>query len=111
MKKLIFLGACLVALASQPVMAQAGGADVVVVRLKEYDTSVHLAITYGDGKTEFLKFDSGESDKRLMTSAENYHGILLKLYKAGYTLQSTFSATPSASGTFTTLVFVKAPKP
>jgi hypothetical protein len=111
MKKLLLLGACLLALSVQPAMAQMTNPEMVVVRLHEYDTSVHLAITHGEGKTEFLKFDSGVTEKRLTASAEGYHRVLLKLYQEGYVLQSTFSAAPTASGTFTTLLFVKAPKP
>ena len=111
MKKLLLLCACLLALSVNPVLSHAGDPQMVVVRLHEYDTSVHLAITHGDGQTEFLKFDSGITEKRLMASAEGYHRVLLKLYQEGYVLQSTFSAAPTASGTFTTLLFVKAPKP
>jgi hypothetical protein len=111
MKQLLFLGACLVALNGNPVKAQTTTPDIVVVRLHEYDTSVHLAVTHGDGKTEHLKFDSGVTEKRLMASAEGYHRVLLKLYQDGYALQSTFSAAPTSAGTFTTLVFVKTPKP
>ena len=51
MKKLLFLGACLVALASQPVMAQTGNAEVVVVRLEESLRRVYVSVTRADGKS------------------------------------------------------------
>ncbi|MFD2721332.1 hypothetical protein ACFST9_21635 [Hymenobacter monticola] len=111
MKKLLFLGACLWALSVNPVLAQTATPDIAVVRVHEYDTSTQLALTYGEGKTEILKFDNGVRDKSLMASAEGCHRLMLKLYQAGYTLQSTFSGTPTASSTVTTLVFVRAPKP
>jgi hypothetical protein len=48
MKKLLFLGACLVALASQPVMAQTGGStdvDVTVVRVTASYVRTHVTVT------------------------------------------------------------------
>jgi hypothetical protein len=52
MKKLLFLGACLVALASSPAMAQTGEADVVIVKISEGYSSLHIAIVHGTGKPE-----------------------------------------------------------
>jgi hypothetical protein len=55
MKKLLFLGACLVALASQPVMAQTGGADVVVVQVSFGLGAGQILISHGGGKTEVVE--------------------------------------------------------
>jgi hypothetical protein len=102
MKKLLFLGACLVALASQPVMAQVGGADVVVVRV--VDTGGRLVIGYPDGKTEEVSFTSNYSSKGLAESAVQLQKAIASLYQKGYSLKSTFSG---AGGAVSTLIFVK----
>ena len=91
MKKLIFLGACLVALASQPVAAQTGEAEVLVVRITEYVTTVHVSVTRGEGRSEQWKFDSGDRGQRLDVSGQGYQKLLADLYKQGFHLQSTFS--------------------
>lgn len=103
MKKLLFLGACLVALASQPVVAQTSGPEVVVVRVFDAGINVHLAINRGKGKTELVTFSSGANDKHLAEAAEGYQQALFKLYQEGYTLKSTFTTSDRLS----TLVFVK----
>jgi hypothetical protein len=103
MKKLLFLGACLVALASQPVMAQTGGVDVVVVRVFDNGSSVNLVINRGPGKSEKVFFGSGGNDKHLADTAEAYQQLIAKLHQEGYGLKSTF---PAVNG-LATLVFVK----
>jgi hypothetical protein len=103
MQKLLFLGSCLVALASQPVMAQTGGPDVVVVRVYDAGANVELAISRGNGQVEMIKFNSGVSDKHLKEAAEGYQQALAKLYQEGYSLKSTFTTSENLS----TLVFVK----
>jgi hypothetical protein len=103
MKKLIFLGACLVALASQPVMAQTGEPQVIIVRVYDAGGNVELAVSRGNGKPELLKFDAGIRDKDLLAAAEGYQQALAKLYQEGYTLKSTFTTSERLS----TLVFVK----
>lgn len=105
MRKLLFLSACLLALAARPVMAQTASPEIVVVRVYEYPTKVHLVLTRGEGKSEVVEFDSGASDKRLSTSGEGYYKVVNKLYQEGYALHSTFSG---AQG-YTTLLFVKKP--
>jgi basic membrane lipoprotein Med (substrate-binding protein (PBP1-ABC) superfamily) len=103
MKKLLFLGACLVALASQPLMAQTGGSNVVVVRVHDSGVNIELVINRGKGQSELIKFNSGVSDKHLQEAAEGYQQALAKLYQEGYSLKSTFTSTERLS----TLVFVK----
>jgi hypothetical protein len=93
MKKLLFLGACLVALASQPVKAQTTRPNVVVVQV--YYTGMsgiqHIAITRGEGQTEDIEikgtFPNGSDHK----AAEAYQRVVEKLFSEGYTLKSTFS--------------------
>lgn len=107
MKKLLFLGACLVALASQPVMAQTGNAEVVVVRLEESLRRVYVSVTRADGKSEQLEFESGSGNNGLDNSGQGYQKLIAGLYQQGYRLQSTFSSTLSATADRTTLIFVK----
>jgi hypothetical protein len=110
MKKLLFLGACLVALASSPVMAQTGGADVVVVRVNEGSAAVGsncLIVVRGKGKSEKIAFPTeqqiaGPSAQALTTSGEIMQGVFAKLHQQGYTLKSTFG-----HGSTTTLIFAK----
>jgi hypothetical protein len=105
MKKLLFLGACLVALASQPVKAQAAGPQVVVVRVNDGGgLGSHLVIIRGEGKREELDFATGISTKALGASGEVMQQVFTKLYQEGYTLKSTFGG---GQGFTSTLVFVK----
>jgi hypothetical protein len=104
MKKLLFLGACLVALASQPVMAQTGGADVVIVKVFEMTGTLRIAISHGEGKTEVVEAVGGGSKKDIVTSSESLHKVIAGLYQQGYSLKSTFDGN---QGVLSTLVFVK----
>lgn len=104
MKKLLFLGACLVALASQPVMAQTGGADVVVVRVYDGSVSGRLVIAHAGGKTEELPFNGSYNSKGLAESGNQLQQVVTTLYQQGYALKSTFS---SSGGVVATLIFVK----
>lgn len=107
MKKLLFLGACLLALASRPAEAQTGGPEVLVVRITEGVRRVNVSITRPDGKSEQLGFENGAFGERLDKSGQGYQKIFATLYQQGYRLQSTFSAEAVASDVRTTLVFVK----
>jgi hypothetical protein len=107
MKKLFFTGACLVALASSPVLAQTGGAELVVVRVLEDPRSIYVSITTPDGQTEDRKLDSGFGTKGLTASSKAFHQLLNEFYQKGYRLQSTFSTVNSTSDSRTTLVLVK----
>jgi hypothetical protein len=108
MKKLLFLGACLVALASSPVMAQTGGTDVVVVRITEEAVTVYVSVTQADGRSEQWKFVNGSTGKRLDESGQGYHKLLAGLYQQGYHLQSTFSGNVGpADVSRVTMIFVK----
>jgi hypothetical protein len=100
MKKLLFLGACLVALASQPTMAQTGGADVVVMQAHFGASAGYIIISRGPGKTEKQEFKT----KNEGAEAEAYQQVIAKLYQEGYTIKSAVS--PGISST-STLVFTK----
>ena len=104
MKKLLFLGACLLALSSSPVRAQTGGSDVVVVRLVDGLPSSQLVIVRGPGQNEQLELPAGIGTKNLISSGEVLQQAVAKLYQEGYTLKSTFS---SKGGSAATLIFTK----
>jgi hypothetical protein len=88
MKRFLFLGACLVALASQPVMAQTGGADVVVVQVSFGVGAGQILISRGEGKTEIVTV---KKNKNEAFESEAYQQVIAKLYQEGYTIKSTFS--------------------
>ncbi|TVT40666.1 hypothetical protein FNT36_14455 [Hymenobacter setariae] len=103
MKKLLFLGACLVALASSPVVAQTGGADVVVVRVYSGNYS-RIVIAREGGKTEVLDFHAGITEKRDKEAATELQQVVSSLYREGYELKSTFSEQNSYTAN---LIFIK----
>ncbi|WP_162549932.1 hypothetical protein [Hymenobacter nivis] len=105
MKKLLFLSACLLALATRPAAAQTPSPDLVVVRMLDNGASVQLVVTRGEGKSEKIEFPSGRTNKRLVASGEGYYKVLSALYREGYVLQSTFSTQQG----YTTLVLGKKP--
>jgi hypothetical protein len=91
MKKLMFLGACLVALASQPVMAQTGTPEVIVVRISETlgIGGIHLVIIRPDGKGESVDVTGvGMTEKKLIESGQAYQRVFAKLYQEGYSLKA-----------------------
>jgi hypothetical protein len=114
MKKLFFLGACLVALASQPVMAQTGGADIVVVKVVEDVGLLHFYIARSGSKPEVREFsgkglkEKGEGNY-VSGQAESTRSLLVELTQQGYTLTTTYSASRSPGVGLTTLVFTKRP--
>jgi hypothetical protein len=100
MKKRVFLGACLMALASQPVKAQTGGlAAVVVVQI--YQSTLNkgrIVVERGVDKPEIVEFKFSPQDEQ----AAAYQHIFAKLAQEGYVLKSTFSV---QGGGATTLGF------
>jgi hypothetical protein len=103
MKNLFFMGACLWALGSTPVLAQTGGSEVVVVRV--YDGNAgKIVIARAGGKTEEIPFNAGYSSKGLAESTSQFQQTIASLYQQGYALKSTFSG---GAGSVATLVFVK----
>jgi hypothetical protein len=100
MKKILFWGACLVALASQPVLAQTSGSEVVVVQVEftGFD-NYRFRISHGEGKTEVYTVKGKDNGL-----AEAVQKQVAQLYQQGYALKGEFRT----NGTPTTLmVFVK----
>jgi hypothetical protein len=88
MKKLFFLGACLVTLFSSPAMAQTGGPEVVVVRFSYEGTArMHAFIARGPGKIEEQQLKGSTSEEAAFCQQ-----VITKLYQEGYTLKAAFSA-------------------
>ena len=109
MKKLLFLGACLVARASAPAKAQTAAAEVVVVRLLDATGRGKLVIARPGGKTEEVELNGGVNSASLKESALTLQQVITNLSQEGYALKSTFTG---LQGYGATLVFIKeAPKP
>ncbi|TVT39406.1 hypothetical protein FNT36_17280 [Hymenobacter setariae] len=83
MKKPLFLGACLMVLASQPVMAQTAAPDVIVVRVLEHSNSLRFSIARGQQQPEEIEVALKKEQK----AASSYYTVLSKLYTQGYVLQ------------------------
>jgi hypothetical protein len=82
MKKLLFLGACLAALGSSPVMAQAGP-DLVIVRVEErLSGRVAINVARAGQAPEVIEF----RETRKESAAKGYYPVLNKLYQQGYQL-------------------------
>lgn len=69
--------------------------------------SIVAIITRGEGKSERVEVERGNSDKRLTASSEGYYKVFQQLYQEGYVLQSTMGATTGPATEFVTLLFVK----
>jgi hypothetical protein len=106
MKKLLFLGVCLVALASQPVMAQTGGVEVVTVKIADNQYRLSILVTRGEGKNEYTEVTNGQAIKNRMAKEEAVQTVLAKLYQAGYSLKGTYGAGEKYDSV-NTLIFVK----
>lgn len=98
MKKLILLVACLVALTSQPILAQTGGMDVVVVRVYEYSSRLQITISRGEGKTETIQAKGGYQNQA--ASGEVLQKVLTGLYQQGYMLKGSVTTDAGGIGTF-----------
>jgi hypothetical protein len=102
MKKLLFSGACLVALASQPVWTQAIEKEVIIVQAITIGRGDgYITITRSSGKEENVPFKP--YSKNFSQEAVAYQQVITKLYQEGYNLKSTFST----SNNTVTMVFVK----
>ena len=114
MKKLLFLGACLVTLASQPVLAQTGGTDIVVVKVTEQYGLLHFHIARAGSEPEHREFglkqmkEKGESRHFCNETAEYTRSLLVELAQQGYSLTTTYPGSGSNGITGpTTLIFTK----
>ncbi|TGE04776.1 hypothetical protein [Hymenobacter fodinae] len=112
MKKLFYMVGCLLVLSSSPVMAVVGDPAVVVVRVSEHAGGISIAISKGAGPAEMARFDNGDNDKYLTRAADGYQKVIANLYAQGYVLQSTVQGYQDPSiKSYSTLIFIKAPKP
>lgn len=113
MKTLLFLGASLMVLASQPVMAQTGAADIVVVKVTESYGNLQFDIARAGGKPEHREFNLKQLREKGTTyatsgQAEYTRSLLAELAQQGYTLTSTYTANGSGSiNGPATLIFTK----
>jgi hypothetical protein len=104
MKKLLFLGACLMALASQPVMAQTTGPDLVVVRVLEMGRKLQFSIAHGQQQPEEVTFDLSKE----VRAAPSYYTALAKFYSQGYVVQAVIPGMTNGSGYIeSTLILAK----
>jgi hypothetical protein len=102
MKKFLFLGACLVALASQPATSQVTEKEVIIVQATATGGGDgFIAITRGAGKVENVSFKT--FNKKFPEESVAYQQVITKLYQEGYSLKSTFSTSSNS----VTMVFVK----
>jgi hypothetical protein len=111
MKKLIFLGAYLIALSSQPLMAQTGGVEVVIVRIAESSSNAHVTIERAGQEPEEIEFDwDSRIGKKWPRASKGYLEALSKLYQQGYQVQATIPGAITINGgtNFTTLIFTRA---
>lgn len=110
MKKLLLLGACLVALASQPVRAQAGGsteADVTVVRVTASYSRTAVTVTRPGGQQENLEFENDKQSEKRQVVGVGFQQLVAGLYQQGYQLQATFDTQMGTSGSASILLFVR----
>lgn len=98
------------ALASQPVLAQAGAStevDVTVVRVTANYIRTLVTITRPGGKEESMEFNnSGQSEKRPRVGL-GFQQLVSDLYQQGYQLQSTFDTQEGTGGSASTLLFIR----
>ena len=107
MKKLLLLCACLLALAS-PLRALADPpADIVVVRIYDYDNYVKIITTKGEGDTEKIETKSMNYDKGAISVNEAYYKVLKKFYQEGYILQNSSTISSSNGVGRVTYILVK----
>jgi hypothetical protein len=110
MKKLLFLGACLVALASAPVKAQTGEPDIVVVKMTDgYYQPTIFDIARPGKPPEHRVLNKKDLEAlgswgTLAGAAEATRRLLVELAQQGYSLSTTYSA---GSTNITTMVFTK----
>ena len=99
MKILLLSGACLVGLASQPVLAQTTLPQVAIVTSYSSGFAAGHYVVNKDGKTEIVDFTASNLEKGQRERAETLRLIVAKLYQEGYALKA--GAGPSE------LIFVK----
>lgn len=112
MKRLLFLGLCLVALASQTVMAQTSGPDIIVVRVEETNTHVSLTVERVGQAPEGIGFDYDRRPGKAIRTSKGYLDALSKFYEQGYVVQAvipgvTYTTAAGVIYSTSTLIFTK----
>jgi hypothetical protein len=92
MKKRLFIEACLVALASTPVLAQTTGPQVAVVTSYSNGFAAGHFVVDKDGKTEVIDFPGNTLEKAQRERVETLRLIVAKLYQEGYALKAGASS-------------------
>lgn len=113
MKKLLFLGVCLVALASQPVLAQAESTEVIVVRIQESSVRTHLTIERAGQEPQEKEFDrDSRIGRKWPRASKGYYEALAPFYQQGYQTQAVIPGTSFSNGgsTYSTLILTKPSK-
>ena len=107
MKKLLFMGACLVALSASPVQAQTD-VDVTVVRVTAIAPYTYVTITRPGGKQEEIEFNNyGKDTGKKQLVGVGLQQVVADLYQQGYELKSTFDTQMSASSSASVLLFIR----
>jgi opacity protein-like surface antigen len=110
MKKLLLLGACLVALASSPAMAQAttqAEVDVTVVRVTANYARTRVTVTRPGGKDELLEFENDNQSEKRQPVGGGFQQLVAGLYQQGYQLASTFDTQMGPGSSAAILLFVR----
>jgi hypothetical protein len=110
MKKLLFSGACLVALASSPAMAQATtqpAVDITVVRVTANYARTQVTVTRPGGKDELLEFENNDQSAKRQPVGGGFQQLVAGLYEQGYQLASTFDTQMGPSKSASILLFVR----
>ena len=112
MKKCLFLGACLLAVASQPVMAQTSTVDIIVVKVLEGNGLLHFDIARPGSKPEHREFSARQLKEKgegnhLSGQAVYTRDLLVELTQQGYTLTTTYSSSSAPGIGPVTLLFTK----
>jgi hypothetical protein len=109
MKKSLFTAGLLLLLGSSPLFAQQ---EPEIITLRISDPRVgggQIVVTRGEGKSEILPLENGISDKKVVKASETYYRLIKQLYQEGYVMQGIVKNGEDYS--YTTVLFVKAPKP
>ncbi|GAC1377592.1 MAG: hypothetical protein NVS3B25_35730 [Hymenobacter sp.] len=106
MKKIILLCACLVVATASPGRAQAGGPEVVTVKVREGFHSLQIIVSRGTGKGEVFNFPSKDLKAEGAPEAATQQ-VLATLYREGYTLKGTYGGGSDYFGNSNTLIFTK----
>jgi hypothetical protein len=110
MKKLLFLGVCLVVLASQPVLAQTGTPAVLTMRVMEEHRHTRLWINWPGREPELVEYNWNDLEGKAANAGRIYEAAIRRVYEQGYQLQGVIPGVVAGEGVayaYSTLVFTK----